>query len=115
MRSLRRMPQEPAEPRYLISQKLNVNSIARTDGKSLPLLIVRSHMYPVNATPTVCGTGPRTFSRTSHAPMVARTRPRLRPAEDGDFQRWRERFSNATLWRHLLQSRARGEHCQVWR
>lgn len=46
-----------SQPRYLISQKLNVNSIARTDGKSLPLLIVRSHMYPVNATPTVCGNG----------------------------------------------------------
>lgn len=46
-----------ARPRYLISQKKQANSIPRTDGGSLPLLVVRSHLYNNNATPTVCGNG----------------------------------------------------------
>lgn len=45
------------QPAYLISQRIPVNSVDRTDGRKCPLVVVRSHLYPVNSSPTVCGNG----------------------------------------------------------
>lgn len=46
-----------SRPRYLISQKKQANSIPRTDGGRFAPIVVRSHLYSNNATPTVCGNG----------------------------------------------------------
>ena len=46
-----------SRPRYLVSNMKAINSIPRTDGGTLPLIVVRSLLYNVNATPSVCGNG----------------------------------------------------------
>jgi len=46
-----------SRPRLMLSDIKTFNSPPRTDGGTLPLLVVRSHVYPDNLTPTCCGDG----------------------------------------------------------
>lgn len=57
-----------SRPRYLFSDIKAVNAIPRTDGGSLPLICVRLHLYPNNATPSVLGDGTSdTFANVSRS------------------------------------------------
>ena len=101
-----------SRPRLMLSDIKTFNSIDRTDGGAGALLVVRSHLYPDNLTPTLAGNGTNDVFAN-----VARTDGRtmkIRRMNDHVHGR-RGRLANPAPRRDLLLAREGGQRRQVWR